>query len=104
MFATQQRGSQAGAILRSSQEYHVESEEVPIVGVLVTTGSRWGGMGAAARGTEARGGERVAGGEDGKAEEKSYLRMQCEVSIIILVGHLSFFIMRVFQHVRRPIT
>lgn len=81
----------------------MESEEVPTVGVLVTTGSRWGGMGAAARGTEARGGGRVGGGEDGKAEKKSYLRMQCEVSIIILVGHLSFFIMRVFQHVRRPI-
>lgn len=44
MFATQQRGNQAGAIARVSQEDQVESEETSMIGVLVTTRSRgWGG-------------------------------------------------------------
>ena len=46
MFATQQRGNQAGAIARVSQEDQVESEETSMMGVLVTTGSRgWVGGG-----------------------------------------------------------
>ena len=46
VFATQQRGNQAGGIARVSQEDQVESEETSMTGVLVTTGSRgWVGGG-----------------------------------------------------------
>ena len=42
MFATQQRGNQAGAMVRASHEDQVESEETLVVGVPVTTGSASG--------------------------------------------------------------
>lgn len=61
VFATQQRTSQAGAILNYSQEAHTEHEEALTVGVLWTIRPGLGqGGGAGVRGSEARGG----GGEE----------------------------------------
>lgn len=49
VFAAQERGNQAGSIVRASQEDQVESEETSIVGVLVTTRSRGGVRGGGGR-------------------------------------------------------
>lgn len=92
MFATQQRGNQAGAMARASHEDQVESEETSVVGVPVTTGSAsgvGGGGGRSQRRWERRRRRRIS---------------QCEVLIIILVGYLHFFIMKMFEHTKRSIT
>lgn len=66
-FATQQRGNQAGAIARVSQEDQVESEETSITGVLVTTRSRgWGGGGGG------RSQEEVGENEEEKSHSVKY--------------------------------
>ena len=49
VFAAQERGNQAGPIVRASQGDQVESEETSIIGVPVTTRSRGGAGGGGGR-------------------------------------------------------